>query len=174
MKGWVVLIMMEGIVEVSTELQVNDVVKLADEIWHEHYSTIISDAQICYMLEQFQSVSAIQTQIEKGYRYFLIYDEELPAGYCSIRYDRKDGRLFLSKIYVRKESRRKGLGNRLFSLVMELAKEAGLCKVWLTVNRNNSDSVQIYKRKGFLIDHEEDNEIGEGFIMSDYIMECPL
>ena len=39
----------------------------------------------------------------------------------------------------------------------------------LQVNRNNA-AVGFYKKMGFIIDREEDVEIGNGFYMNDYFM----
>ena len=53
--------------------QVETVAALAAEIWREHYEGILSPDQIEYMVEQFQSASAVDRQImEEGYRYWLI------------------------------------------------------------------------------------------------------
>ena len=80
-------------------------------------------------------------------------------------------RLFLSKFYILKEYR----GRKLFSLglqyMIELCKESGLESIYLTVNRNNTHAYEVYLTKGFKVIAEEDNPIGEGFEMNDYIME---
>ena len=80
-------------------------------------------------------------------------------------------RLFLSKFYILKEYR----GRKLFSLglqyMIELCKENSLESIYLTVNRNNTHAYDVYLAKNFKVIAEEDNPIGEGFEMNDYIME---
>lgn len=159
------------ITEVKTEEQREIVAALADEIWHEHYRSIISIGQIDYMIEKYQTAKAIQSQLEEGYRYFLVHNGKEFVGYTSIKNDLATGKMFLSKVYVRKKDRGKGFGRCLFELVEEKAREAKSHTVWLTVNRNNTESVGIYKKRGFSIEREEDNEIGEGYVMNDFIME---
>ena len=57
---------------VTSSREVARVVELADIVWREHYIPIIGRAQVDYMLEHFQSASAIEKQIAKGINYFSI------------------------------------------------------------------------------------------------------
>ena len=41
---------------------------LATVIWQEHYTPIIGVGQVAYMLDNFQSVSAIESQIQQKYQ----------------------------------------------------------------------------------------------------------
>lgn len=50
------------------------------------------------------------------------------------------------------------------------AAEAGKDKITLTVNKNNLNSISIYKRMGFEIEGELITDIGGGFVMDDYLM----
>ena len=52
-----------------------------------------------------------------------------------------------------------------------IAKERNLKAVWLTVNRNNSHAIEVYKHKGFIITRTQVADIGNGFVMDDYIFE---
>ena len=45
-----------------------------------------------------------------------------------------------------------------------------LTKIWLTVNRNNTDSISVYKHLGFYKEKESVSDIGSGFVMDDFIM----
>ena len=52
---------------------INELAQLAFEIWHEYWVEILSIEQIDYMVENFQSESAIRNQIEnENYAYFFI------------------------------------------------------------------------------------------------------
>ena len=142
---------------------------LADEIWHQHYSDIIGTEQIDYMLGKYQTVEAISKQITDGMCYCLISFENQYVGYMAYQI-KDDGSVFLSKIYVLDNMRGKGLGRKL----MEYAENEGknnLCnRIWLTVNRGNENSVAAYKSFGFTIEREIDSDIGNGFLMNDYVM----
>lgn len=57
-------------VAVETDEDQEKLAKLADEIWHEYWPTIIGDAQTDYMVEKFQSLEAIKRDMaEHAYEY---------------------------------------------------------------------------------------------------------
>lgn len=159
--------------EVKTQVQVESVAKLADEIWREWFPSIISEAQIDYMLDKFQSVEAITKQLSEGYRYFLIRRGEAYVGYTGVRPD-PDGRLFLSKLYIKKEHRGKRYASETFEFLRELCRENGLHGIWLTVNKNNESTINVYKHCGFNIIGEDATDIGNGFVMDDYFFQLDV
>lgn len=154
----------------------NDIQKLAvlaSAIWHEAFSEILSPEQIDYMIEKFQSFGAIKTAIEQdGYEYFFISDETGIAGYTGIQ--QKDDKLFLSKIYIAKEKRGQKLASKAFDFIETLARKRNLKSIWLTVNRNNTHAIEVYKSRGFSIIRTQVTDIGNGFIMDDYVFEKNL
>jgi len=52
----------------------------------------------------------------------------------------------------------------------EIKKTAEKSVLQLNVNRQNN-AVNFYLKKGFSILYEEDNDIGEGYFMNDYVMQ---
>ncbi len=145
---------------------------LADEIWHEHYDSIIGEAQVDYMLEKFLSPEAIVEQINSGYEYFLFSYEYTFAGFASIH--EKDGSMFLSKLYVHKDLRGKKIASYMLKNFADTAKLRGLDKIWLTCNKNNKNALEVYKHLGFEIVREEVTDIGEGYVMDDYVLEYKI
>ena len=143
--------------------------KMAQTIWHEHYTPIIGVEQVVYMLDKFQSVACMAEQIKSGYQYFLINQTGIPVGYLS--YIKRDEELFLSKIYILKELRGHGIGKRTFEFIETQAKEIQCKKVSLTVNRNNLNSIKAYEKAGFQNTGELIQDIGHGYVMDDYSME---
>ena len=47
---------------------------------------------------------------------------------------------------------------------------ASIEKLRLTVNRQNFKSINFYFKNGFKIDHVEDFDIGNGYVMNDFVM----
>ena len=93
--------------EIESGSDIMEVNRLAGLIWHEAYRGIVSREQIAYMIERFQSVRAITEQLAlEGYRYYLMEDEGRAVGYCGVQ--PRDGRLFLSKVYLLHEARGQG------------------------------------------------------------------
>lgn len=155
------------------EVKKNDIKNLSDlanEVWHEYWVCLLSDEQIEYMIEKFQSENAIKKQIEnENYVYFYILKNGEKAGYIGV--SKKEDYLFLSKIYVKKEYRHKGLGTKGFEFLKEFSKENDYKRIKLTVNKKNKNSIDAYIKWGFKIVDAVITDIGEGFVMDDYIME---
>lgn len=152
----------------STE-QIEEVCRMAKEIWIEHYTSIIGRDQVDYMIEKYQSPNAVEKQLREGYSYYFIMNEDQPAGYAAIKPE--EGKLFLSKIYVHQSARRKGLAGRTLNTMEEIARELGLKAIYLTVNKQNEQSITAYEHMGFVVTQEVVTDIGYGYVMDDYIME---
>ncbi|MEK3837034.1 GNAT family N-acetyltransferase [Paenibacillus sp. FSL R7-0128] len=157
--------------QVNTAEETAEVARLAAEIWHEHYVSIITVAQIDYMIGKFQSVPAITDQIHhQGYEYYLIHNGEgSTAGYMSAR--EEEGKLFLSKFYISKEYRGRSYASQALAFLEKLCQDRNLTHIWLTVNRDNESSIAVYKKKGFRTLRGQMADIGNGFVMDDFIME---
>lgn len=162
------------IVKVSDENLVSVVETLAHSIWREHFTPIIGSPQVEYMLEKFQSKRAILNQIEKdGFLYYLCEDRNGSwAGYFAVVPQQQD--LFLSKLYITAENRGKGYAKSTLKFIETLARDKGLSKITLTVNKNNTNSINAYKKLGFVITDSSVTDIGNGFVMDDYKMEKAL
>ncbi|WP_405115092.1 GNAT family N-acetyltransferase [Paenibacillus sp. FSL K6-1217] len=155
---------------VNTAEETAEVARLAAEIWHEYYISIITVEQIDYMLGKFQSVPAITDQIHhQGYEYYLIHNGASAVGYISARED--EGKLFLSKFYVGKEYRGRSYASQALAFLEKLCQDRSLTHIWLTVNRDNESTIAVYKKKGFRTIREQVADIGNGFVMDDLIME---
>lgn len=151
---------------------VYSVYAVAESIWEQYYTPIIGEAQVEYMVEKFLSPDAIVEQINSGYEYFLFSYDYTFAGFAAIL--EKDGDLFLSKLYVDEEFRGKGIGKHMFQKFIEICKLRNLKKIWLTCNRNNLDSLAVYEHLGFKKIREEVTDIGNGFVMDDFILEYEI
>lgn len=160
---------MTSITPVQTKASYKIVADLANIIWTEHYTPIIGEQQVAYMLEKFQSAAAIEDQVENGVLYYLISFQDKPVGYFSV--SRHPDFLFLSKLYVLRSARGKGLGRAAISYMEELAGKFDLKKIRLTVNKFNTNSIKAYERMGFLNVAAIIQDIGNGFVMDDYVLE---
>ncbi|WP_080799485.1 GNAT family N-acetyltransferase [Arabiibacter massiliensis] len=147
---------------------------LADEIWHEYWPALIGKAQTDYMVERFQSLPAIERDMaEHGYEYWFLRDEEDErlAGYTGGRVEAETNRFFISKIYLRAEERGRGFASQTIAFYEDLCRERGLSAMYLTVNKHNDLAIRAYRGKGFQTIDAVETDIGDGFIMDDYIME---
>ncbi len=164
---------MQEIVRVVTKEQIQTLANLAKLIWTSHYTPIIGKNQVDYMVEKYQSVKAILEQIEnENYLYFLLYQNREPAGYFSFKLDENE--VFLSKLYVKAELRKKGLGRKAMTFIQNITAENCLKNIRLTVNKNNKDSISAYLKLGFENVGPLVTDIGNGFVMDDYVLRKTL
>ena len=156
---------------VSTSEDIAVVSCLARRIWPPHFTPIIGAPQVEYMLERFQSVHAVASQIDDGWDYFLAMLEGEPVGYTGLVPEPDRGRLMLNKLYVVESARGKGVGSSLLAFAERRCRLAGGATLWLTVNRFNRGPIAWYRQRGFVTVEEVKKDIGGGFFMDDYVME---
>lgn len=154
-------------------VNIDKLVTLSSLIWHEYWKEYLSDEQIEYMVEKFQSREAIENQIKnENYTYYYIYYNRDMVGYIGLA--NKDDYLFLSKFYLKKELRHKGIGTRTFEFIKDCARIQKYNRIILTVNKGNEKSINAYNKWGFTTIDSVVTDIGNGFVMDDYIMEYKL
>lgn len=143
---------------------------LAKEIWNEYFITIISQEQIDYMVNKFQSYDALSQAIHhEGYTYFLAFEQQELIGYCGVKPDEQ--RLFLSKLYLRSDMRGKGYASLLLERAIDFARELHKQALYLTCNKYNAHTLAVYEKKGFYQIDAVQSDIGHGFIMDDYVLQ---
>lgn len=155
--------------EIFSEADVRRLAKVAREVWREANVAFCTPEQVEYMIEKFQSFEAITGQLMQGYRYFLIEDGDEILGYFGVQ--NQGEKLFLSKFYILKHNRGRGLFSMGLQRMIDICKEDGLESIYLTVNRNNTHAYEVYLAKNFKVIAEECADIGFGFVMDDYILE---
>ncbi|MDW7656250.1 MAG: GNAT family N-acetyltransferase [Bacillota bacterium] len=148
---------------------------LARVIWTEHYTPIIGSGQVEYMLENFQSPQRIlQDVTQQGYTYIWLEQDGKPAAYMAYRFDFGDEACFLSKLYVSKSCRGRGLARILVDHLVQCCQNNQLKMIWLTVNKNNSQSIEAYKKMMFHKTRSIITDIGGGYVMDDAVMQRDL
>lgn len=159
----------------TTGADLETIAGLARRIWHAHYPAMISRAQIDYMLLQGYSLPAMRTEIEDGVRYQLAYADGQAVGFASHGPDAGAAdTLWLHKLYVLADHRRLGAATALFDAVLDHAVERASRLIRLRVNRGNRGAIAAYRRFGFVIETTDIKDIGNGFVMDDYIMRKSL
>ena len=151
----------------DNEQEIKEMSEMATEILRDYYDPIIGKAQNDYMLDMFQSADAIRNQLDHGYRYFFVRDDDRKDLRFFAFYPRGNA-LYLSKFYLYKDQRGKGYARPILEFLKAQAKELDRNRIELNVNRNN-DTRFIYEKLGFTVAREEKNDIGNGFYMDDYV-----
>lgn len=152
---------------------IKELASLASAIWHEYWPVLLTPEQIDYMVENFQSENAINNQHDnENYTYYFIRENNKNIGYFGA--SAKQDYLFLSKLYISKDYRAKGLGTMAFEKIKEIAQNQNYKKIQLTVNKHNENTIKAYLKWGFKIIDSVVTDIGSGFVMDDYIMSFEL
>lgn len=158
-------------VEALTIADVEPLYVLAREIWYAHYPAIISTAQIEYMLGQRYNAETVRAELCRD---DLWWDKLLVggamAGFASYFLTGAPGEMKLDKIYVHPRLQRHGYGGMMIARAGEVARSRGCKQLVLAVNKNNRSAVAAYLKHGFHIADAVVKDIGDGFVMDDYIM----
>jgi GNAT superfamily N-acetyltransferase len=156
------------------EEDIESIQDIASKTWPEAYSGIITDEQISYMLKKMYNKGELLSQFQQGYTFLMAGEESKDLGFAIFSIVDSALRTFkLHKLYVLPETHGKGVGKLLINEVVNLAKRAGGIALELNVNRDNK-AVAFYERAGFTVKETVDLDIGNGFLMNDYVMQKPL
>ena len=142
---------------------------LAQRIWRDCYPGIITVEQIEFMLGWMYGDQEIRAQLRDGVPWEIVEDDGAAIGFLSFSVE-DDGRVKLHKMYLLPDRQRRGIGQKLLAHVCERARTLGAHEVWLQVNRRNARAIGAYLKAGFRIAREAVFDIGNGFVMDDYLM----
>jgi ribosomal protein S18 acetylase RimI-like enzyme len=159
------------IIEATIE-QLDSVQSIARKTWPISYKDVISPTQIEYMLEMMYSKSALEEQLlVKNHHFILAKKANEFLGFASYEFNCDTiGKTKIHKLYVLPETQGSGIGVKLVDFLTIKAKENNQSAIFLNVNKYNS-ALNFYTKIGFNIAYEEVIDIGNGYIMDDYVME---
>ena len=149
--------------------------QIAYRTWPHTFGAILSPSQIAYMLDWMYTTAALQEQMEKeGHLFFLAIDGDDAVGFVGCQPNYKgQATIKIHKLYILPNQQGKGVGRELLNKVTEIAHEHQNITMSLNVNRNNN-ALHFYRKVGFEVVAKEDIDIGNGFLMEDFIMEKPV
>lgn len=149
---------------------------IAHATWPVAYVPCILDVpQLDYMLDLLYSERALtEAMTLKDQRFMLLNDGARDIAFAGYTLHYNGSRVtHLNKLYVLPDEQGTGAGKELVELVLDKARSAGDEAVELNVNKRNV-AIKFYQRMGFRIDREEVIDIGQGYVMDDYVMSLPL
>jgi ribosomal protein S18 acetylase RimI-like enzyme len=148
---------------------------LAYAIWPSTYGEILSKEQLNYMLDNFYSIENLSNQMDAGQIFELLLEDNKVVGF--VAYEFNCGFESLShpltkihKIYLLPETQGKGFGKFMIDEVIKIAKNNQQKGVFLNVNKYNKAKF-FYEKLGFIVTKEEVIDIGNNYVMDDFIME---
>lgn len=144
---------------------------LAREIWVRHYTPIIGSAQIEYMLAQRYSAVVLSDELARDdMGWDVLFVGEKMQGYASYFVADDRHTLKLDKLYIHPNLQRGGYGRQMLVRVIERARAQGCGMIELAVNKRNVNAISAYEKWGFRIEQSVVKDIGDGFVMDDFIM----
>ena len=122
------------------------------------------------MLERMYSAAALRLQFEQGHQFLLMEQGNDYLGFAGFEHHYSaTGNSRLHKLYVLPGTQGTGAGNLLLGAVIKASRSAGDLQLELNVNRFNS-AKDFYLRRGFQVVREEVIDIGNGYVMDDFVL----
>ena len=158
----------------ATATDISTIQNLAKESWNSAYANILEQEQIDYMLYLMYSESTLKTHFENpNYQYYLIQEDEVFLGFIGFEFHNELETTKLHRIYFLKEAQGKGLGKKALEFIKTETQKSGDKRLTLTVNKNNN-AKNFYESQGFKVYDEAIFDIGNGYVMDDYLMEFTI
>lgn len=157
--------------KIETNEEIDALVSVAKEIWTEHFGKIFDSEILPRLIEGAQSKRVILSQIDEGYQYFFIIENDTTLGYFAYNIDVEKDELFLSKLYIYFPQRGKGVGRKVLKHLEDVCKEAKVKKISLTVYHENNATIKAYEKWGFRNIGSFQRRFDTGLICKDIIME---
>lgn len=142
---------------------------MAGIVWRAYYPGIISHGQIEYMLENMYNLRVLRRELNEGISFVQVFVDGTFTGFASYGAV-APGEIKLHKIYIHPDWHRHGLGSLLLSHVENACRQKGIRSLLLSVNKLNLPAIAAYQKNGFALRESVVTEIGQGFVMDDYIM----
>ena len=133
--------------------------------WMDTYKHIIKISHIEFLLHKFFDADNAAKYAAEGYMHYYITDNGEKVGL--IVYHDRGEEIYLDKFYVLEPYKGKGYASFAMNYLKGFGKD-----ITLSVNRDNVNSISIYKHFGFFVDKIVDTQIGDDMINGDYIMRC--
>ena len=161
-------------ISIAQKSQLFIIKELAYTIWPFAYGEILSKEQLDYMLDLIYTIESLEKQVDNNHIFLLVEDDNQFIGFASYELNfENSNKTKIQKLYVLPEIQGKGIGKHLINYIKQIAidnKNSGLI---LNVNRFNK-AKEFYLKYGFEITKEIKIDIGNNYIMDDYVMEFPF
>lgn len=149
--------------------------EIAYQTWPKTFGEILSPEQINYMLSWMYDLKILEKQQLIERHIFLLAEENgEKLGFTGFQIDQEPGKTKIHKIYILPTAQGKGLGKILINATKEIALKSDQTSLLLNVNKYNKGAIEFYEYLGFVKIKEEVIDIGNGYVMDDYVFEMKL
>jgi ribosomal protein S18 acetylase RimI-like enzyme len=136
-------------------------------------STTTPDTKLYAQITSF--TKNLEKQMDNGQVFELLFEDTNAIGFVAYElncnFENFSQTLTkIHKIYMLPEMQGKGFGKFMIDEIVRIAKSNNQKGVFLNVNKYNKAKI-FYQKLGFVISKEEVIDIGNGYVMDDYVME---
>jgi len=157
-------------ISVASESQLGIIQNLAKVIWPDAYGAILSQNQLDYMMEMMYSNDYLRSQILSNNVFLLAEIENKIVGFASYELNyQNSSSTKIHKLYVLPEIQGKGVGKGFMQYIQNIALKQANSALILNVNKYNK-AKDFYLHNGFEIAESVVVQIGNGYVMDDFIM----
>lgn len=163
------------LIEKATTEDIPLIQKIAHITWFPTFEDILSVEQIDYMLEMMYSTVSLTRQFEvDAHHFFLAKENQKAIGFVSVElnYQNKPTAK-IHKIYLLPTIQGRGIGKILMQKAEDWAAQHHQNTIILNVNRFNK-ALYFYEKLGYQNIKTENIQIGNGYLMEDYVLEKSL
>lgn len=152
-----------------TATDVDAVSALARGVWQATYPALIPQAQIDAMLADRYAPERIREQLnDPRQAWWGAKQGDALLGFAHAPLDESGCKI--DKLYVHPDRQRHGIGAALLQEMAGWARMQQARRLWLQVNRGNTQAIRAYEKYGFRIIESRVFDIGGGFVMDDHVM----
>ncbi len=156
---------------VATHSQLEIIQDLAKAIWPDAYGAILSQEQLEYMMEMMYSLDSLENQLKNNIVFLLVKEENDFIGFASYELNfQNSNKTKIHKLYVLPTIQGKGVGKNLILHIQEIAMKNTNSALILNVNKYNK-AKDFYLHNQFEIADSLVVDIGNGYVMDDFVME---
>lgn len=157
-------------ISVASNSQLEIIQHLAKAIWPAAYGAILSQEQLDYMMKMMYSIDSLNNQLQKNNVFLLAKNNDFFIGFASYELNYNNSNFTkIHKLYVLPEIQGKGVGRDLIFCIQNIAKKHSNTGLILNVNKYNK-AKDFYLHNGFEITDSVVVDIGNGYVMDDFIM----
>lgn len=149
--------------------------KIAHNTWPSTFKNILSEKQLYYMLDLMYSSRELEKRMNSVSQFYGYFEEDDCHGFLAVSEFSKVAHPYLkiNKLYVLPNQQGKSLGKALFNKAIDLTKNKRYSFLRLNVNRFNR-SIGFYEKLGMVNIETIDIDIGNGYLMEDFVMQLEV
>lgn len=148
---------MSVVIKKSTFEDLHTLQEISHETFYDTFSDMNTEDNMKVYLESAFNIKKLAEEISNPSSkfYFIFYNSEL-AGYLKVNIngaqteDMGEETLEIERIYIRQGFQNKGLGKKLLSKGLEVARLQNKTRVWLGVWEHNDGALSFYHKIGFV------------------------